>query len=581
MRALIRYFPRLLLVARVLLSHVFLPYAFRRARGAEGARRARTALEKLGGPWIKLGQALALRFDLLPAAYCHEFLKLLSEVPPFPFGDAREVIRRELDGYPEQVFSAFDREPFAAASIGQVYRAVLPTGETVAVKVQRPGIDRAFRADIELMYVISTLLGWLRIFGGTNAHDVIDEFARWTANELDYRLEGQQGDRLRANAQGDALERDARVYWRYSTRRVLTTEYLDGIPLLHVLRAVRSRDRSFLEDFRDAGYDLEAIVRHVDWNMFNQMHVDGYFHADLHPANLLVLPGNVIGYVDFGIVGQLSEELRESLTQYTWLLYQGESERAIGELLRWVQASDRTDPVAGRADLVRAHEEFLDHVRQPGTAAAHRAVADCALDVLSAIRRNNMVLAPAIVAYLKTLLTADTLRFQLAPDYDLPRHVEDFFGRIVLEQVTEFFDPRRLARFAYTYGFRLRRVLDRWEGDQQFVDTLAAFATDIQQGVDAARRRLVLFALLALAGAAGLLLVLQPSTAGFFAPVRAVLPNPGWLAPAFVAVVILAGLALALQAQQLRRPARRAATLRALAGGRERRTYRRRVRFDT
>ena len=294
-----------------------LPMADRRS----GPVRMRLALESLGGAWLKLGQMLALRYDLLPPAYCDELFKLLNRVGPFPYEDVRRIVREELGGEPETVFQSFEPESFAAASIGQVHRAVLHNGDRVAVKVQRPGIRQTLQADIDLMYGTSWLLDRVHLFGVGRSRDLIDEFARWTGDELDYMVEARQAVLLWENAQGDRYERIARVYRDYTTPRVLTTELLEGIPLIEIMVARREGDRAYLDALAAAGHDLDRIVRRLDWNMLNQVFVFGYFHADLHPANLFVLPGDGIGYVDFGIVGQLPNRVRDSLTRYSWLLF--------------------------------------------------------------------------------------------------------------------------------------------------------------------------------------------------------------------------------------------------------------------
>src|SRR3954453_15765870 len=204
-----------------------LPGSDRRSRPV----RTRLAFEGLGGAWIKLGQMLALRFDLLPTAYCNELFNLLNKVAPFPYADVRKIIRTELGGEPETVFKSFTPESFAGASIGQVHRAVLHTGEAVAVKVQRPGIRQTLQADIHLMYAMTWLLDWTHLFGVTRSRQVIDEFARWTADELDYLIEARQAVLLWEHSKGDKVERIARVHRDYTTSRVLTTELITGIPL--------------------------------------------------------------------------------------------------------------------------------------------------------------------------------------------------------------------------------------------------------------------------------------------------------------------------------------------------------------
>ena len=158
------------------------------------------------------------------------------------------------------------------------------------------------------MYSTTRILDWSHVFGATRSREVIDEFARWTADELDYLVEARQAVLLYQNAQGDKVERIARVHRDYTTSRVLTTELIVGIPLIEIMIAKREGNTAYLEALAARGHDLDRIVRNLDWNMLNQVYVFGYFHADLHPANLFVLPGDAIGYVDFGIVGQLPDQ---------------------------------------------------------------------------------------------------------------------------------------------------------------------------------------------------------------------------------------------------------------------------------
>ena len=161
------------------------------------------------------------------------------------------------------------------------------------------------------MYSVTWLLDWTRLFGGTRSREVIDEFARWTADEVDYLVEARQAVLLHEHAKGDRYERIARVYRDYTTSRVLTTELIEGIPLIEVMVAKRDGDLAYLDAARGSPATTSTgSCRHLDWNMLNQVFVFGYFHADLHPANIFVLDGDAIGYVDFGIVGQLPNRVR-------------------------------------------------------------------------------------------------------------------------------------------------------------------------------------------------------------------------------------------------------------------------------
>jgi ubiquinone biosynthesis protein len=460
----------------------------------------RLAFEHLGGSWIKLGQMLATRFDLLPASFCHELFKLLNEVKPFPYDQVREVIKQELGGYPEEIYLKFDPTPFAAASIGQVHRAVLPSGHPVAVKVQRPDARQVFAADIQIMYAVSRLLNWVGLFGTTGSKQVIDEFARWTADELDYLVEARQGVRLRDNAAGDPLQHIARVWGDFTTTRVLTLDLVNGISLIEIVNAVRVGDRDYLDQLEAAGHDLHRIVRHLDWNMLNQIHAYGFFHADLHPANLFVLPGDAIGYVDFGIVGKLSGDTRRSLTRYSWLLFQGETDRAMAELMRWVAPASVSRVEVARNELVRVHEEFIITVSAAGQITTKGAGMAFAAGILDIVRRHGIVLSPNVIAYLRTLISADGLRFELAPDYDLPWHVQRFFGRLIAKEAKGSIQPQQAVLSAYDTGLRVNRILEAADAQLLMVSNVEARIRNLQNRVKGASKWLLTLAVLLIVG---------------------------------------------------------------------------------
>ncbi len=523
MRTLFKHPRRVWLVFSVFVRYFIAPSI--RLPGSDrrsGPVRTRLAFEELGGAWIKLGQMLALRFDLLPTAYCDELFKLLNQVAPFSYEGVREIIRSELGGEPETVFQSFSTESFAAASIGQVHRAVLPSGEQVAVKVQRPGIRQTLQADIHLMYAMTWLLDWTHLFGGTRSRDVIDEFARWTADELDYLVEARQAVLLYEHAKDDTYERIARVHRDYTTSRVLTTEFIDGIPLIEIMIAKRDGDDAYLAALAAAGHDLDRIVRHLDWNMLNQVYVFGYFHADLHPANLFVLADDAIGYVDFGIVGQLPDSVRESLTRYSWLLFRGEVEAAVRELMRWLAPTAATDADEARRRLIRLHQAFLydtvaEHSRgttgAPGPALrpTENPYSKLAVDILETVRVQALNLSPSIVSYLKMLVTLGTLRHQLAVEYDLPSNVRNFIRRLARQQSLSLLDPRRTFDRLYAASGRMQRALDFvdfLEAQQPVILEAEASLFGFRRKMQSARRGLIRLGLSVLVVGAALYVVL-------------------------------------------------------------------------
>ena len=357
-------FRRLIQILGAVLKYGVLPeLKLTRRRRLPRPVRLRLALEELGATWIKLGQALALRFDLLPPSYCYELFQLFNEVAPFPYADVKSIILSEFGRDVSEVYSWFDPEPFAAASIGQVHRATLPSGESVAVKVQRPGIEDRVETDLRLMYRMAFLPDLMRLFGGTPTRVVIDEFASWLDEELDYVTEAMNAYTIRENARFDPIEYNPKVWLEFSTERVLTLEYIDGIPVSDILTDLRRDRGECIARLRKQGCDLDQVAANIVWNFLNQVYVIGLFHADLHPANLLVLPGNRIGYVDFGITGRLPANVRQSLALFARRLLRGDVDGAMVELTRWVTPSTRTVQGDAIDELKELARGFLFELR--------------------------------------------------------------------------------------------------------------------------------------------------------------------------------------------------------------------------
>jgi len=403
-----------------------------RRRRAPGPVRLRRALERLGGAWIKLGQLLALRFDLLPEAYCVELFDLLNRVTPFPYAEVESIIRRELGRPVDELFASFERNPFGSASIGQVHDAVLHDGRRVAVKVQRPGIDALFMCDIALMYRISRVLDWTHVFGGTRSREVIDELARWTREELDYTVEAANAATMRAAVRDASTEYDPEIFFDYTSRRVLTAERLDGLLLVDIIRDLREdRDRA-TQRLREAGHDLDRAATNIVWNFLSQAYATGIFHGDLHPANLLLLEEDRIGYVDFGIIGRLSESVHESLGRYAMRLFGGESGAAVEDFLGWMRPSKATNLAVAKREMTELTERFLENLER---ATSHRRelLARYQIDLLSATRAHRMVIDPAVILYMKVVLTIDAVTTELAPALDLQSLHARFFAELIIE----------------------------------------------------------------------------------------------------------------------------------------------------
>ncbi len=453
-------FARLFQILRAALTYGVLPeLKLTSRRRVPRPVRLRLAFEDLGATWIKLGQALALRFDLLPASYCFELFQLFNEVAPFPYADVEGIIRSEFGHDVSDVYSWFDPEPFAAASIGQVHRATLPSGESVAVKVQRPGIEDRVETDLRLMYRMAFLPDLMRLFGGTRTRDLIDEFARWLDDELDYVTEAMNAHTIRENARFDPIEYNPRVWLDYSTERVLTLEYVDGIPVSDILTDLRRDRGECVARLREQGCDLDQVAANIVWNFLNQVYVIGLFHADLHPANLLVLPGNRIGYVDFGITGRLPATVRASLLLFARRLLMGDVDGAMVELTRWVTPSTRTVQRDAVDELKALALGFLFELG--ATQQSRQALAAAyQIALLGAIRRHHMAVDPIVLSYVKAVITMDSITTELSPTFDPVKHELRFFSALTLDEVHDSLKPAELVNTVMDYRYRIDRALD-------------------------------------------------------------------------------------------------------------------------
>ncbi|HMB45938.1 MAG TPA: AarF/ABC1/UbiB kinase family protein [Candidatus Methanoperedens sp.] len=267
------------------------------------ALRLRLALEELGPTFIKFGQILSTRHDLVPKEYIEELEKLQDNVPPFELSEAKKVIEREFEEKIEDIFRTFNPEQIAAASIGQVYRATLYQGEEVAVKVMRPGIETIIETDIAILMGMARFAEkHLKESKFFNPVGFVDEFSRIIRHEIDYTHEAQNAERFYSNFQGSSTVKIPRMYWEYSTKHVLCQEFSEGIRI------------SDLQKLEEAGLDKKKISTDLANAYLKMIFEDGFYHADPHPGNIFVSPEGKIIFLDFGMAGHIDPALRESLT---------------------------------------------------------------------------------------------------------------------------------------------------------------------------------------------------------------------------------------------------------------------------
>ncbi len=311
----------------------------------------RKFLEDRGPTFVKLGQFLALRPDLLPQEYCDELIKLLDRVPPFSWEEARAILTAELGRDPRDIFLSIDQRPLAAGSLAQVHRAVLPDGTEVAVKVQRPHVAEVVRRDLRR----GRLLAWLLERSGVSLviapGELVKELSSWLTEELDFRRELANLTRLHKLAAESAESRIPRPYPELSTARVLTATYLPGIRFTEILRAIQPGVNEPAQPVSAPGIDYRTLAEHLVRSTLEQIFRWQFFHADLHPGNLLALPDNVIGYVDFGLCDELDTQVRGSQLRYLTAVYNGDRPAMFKALTEILVAGPDTDLEAFRREF--------------------------------------------------------------------------------------------------------------------------------------------------------------------------------------------------------------------------------------
>ena len=405
--------------------------------GSDRGRHLREMLDELGPTFVKFGQLLSTRPDVVPPDIVAELRGLQDDVRPFPFAQVRQVVEQELGLTLEQAFLRFEEQPIAAASIGQVHRATLPNGHEVAVKVQRPNAPRQIESDLALLYQAARMIKErVRALDFIDAHELVDEFARFIRQELDYKLEARNADTFRRNFAGSELVVVPQVYWTYSGARMLTLEFLEGVQLADL-----DLDTTSLEERRELAYRvtktwMEMIFRH------------GFFHGDPHPANVLVLEGGRIGLVDFGLVGKLTDE---DMARLTRLFIDAATEnvdalpRRLGELgVRYPKEREEEFRTALRELFYRYY----------GASLAEIDPIQVIREAFGLIYSMNLRLPTRFVMLDKAIATLGAVGVDLYPEFNVFEVAQPYARELMLERFT----PQRMAQRLQKEGRELAGV---------------------------------------------------------------------------------------------------------------------------
>jgi ubiquinone biosynthesis protein len=408
------------------------------------SQRMRMAFEELGPTYIKLGQVLSTRPDLMPADFVNELAKLQDEVPPFPFGEVKDAVEAEFGKPSEELFDELEEQPLASASIGQVHKARLKDGEAVAVKIQRPGIQKVIEVDLEIMLHLTTLAErHIKEFEIHRPVKIVEEFARTLEKEIDYNIEATHMQRIARQFLDHPYVWIPVVFREFTTSRVLTTELIDGIKI------------SKIEKLETAGLDKKVIADRIVGLVLKQAFDHGFFHADPHPGNIFVLSDNIICMVDFGMMGTVDRRTREEFVDLIDSVIHQHEVKTTQVLLNLTEWDEQPDIRA----LEREVADFMGrHLYKP---LKDMEIGKLLQDLIELTIRFRLRIPPDIFLMIKALSAVENIGRTLDPEFDLIAHATPFIKRIKLER----FAPKRLSADVFDMMSRLLQFLQQFPKD--------------------------------------------------------------------------------------------------------------------
>jgi ubiquinone biosynthesis protein len=415
--------------------------------------RIRLALTELGPTFVKMGQILATRVDVFPPAWIAEFEKLHSKVPPVPFEQLRPGLEQLWGRGVEEVFASFELEPFAAASIAQVHRARLRDGVPVVVKIRRPDILPKIEADLRILSHLARLMEiQMPDVRRYRPVQIVGQLKRSLLREFDLIKEARNLESFAERFKEDGTVHIPRVYWEYCAETVNVQEELVGVPGTEMARA------------RMEGFDLKLLAARGADAVLRMILIDGYFHADPHPGNVVYLPGNRLGLLDFGMVGRITDSRREQLIDFLEALIHKDEAGMLNVLTLW----------AGDAEIDEEHLAY--DISEMVFGYDNLTLKDIRIgallsEVTAVMRDNHLSLPPDLTLLFKAIITLEGLGYQLDPDFHMVDHLTPFVRRVIEAR----YSPQALAR-------RTRRGL------QEIAEIVVGLPRDVARLFRMARR---------------------------------------------------------------------------------------------
>ena len=375
--------------------------------------RLRKTMEELGGGYVKLGQLLSLRPDLVPQEYCDEFRKLLDKMPAFKYEQAKKIIEEELNTPLNKVFKSFDKKPIGSASIAQVHQAKLLNGKQVVVKIQRPKVKQQFESDIQIMYYLAHKVD--KYFKDTTVSpiQIVQEFERYTKNELNFKIEADNIEQFYAVFKKSVKFMTPQVHMQYTTCKVLVMDYIHGTKLSEIIDKISPKIK-------------KEIIKNIADAVFKQIMDAGIFHADLHPGNILILPRRKIALLDFGIIGKLDKELKRYTLDMIVALVNSDSREVVRTLLKIGLPTEQTNLENFQLDVENIMRDWNPASSIRATHVLHR--------LFNACIRNHIRLPSDLILLAKALITAEGTCTQLDPNFNFVEYAKPKIATILKKQ---------------------------------------------------------------------------------------------------------------------------------------------------
>jgi len=383
--------------------------------------------EELGGTFVKLGQLLSVRPDLLPTAFCDAFRELQDNVPEFSGEEAVRIIELELKKPIRALFSHFEKKPIAAASIGQVHKATLKNGRKVVVKVQRPGIRKLIDTDIDILFHLAQLIAHHYHPKLFDPVAIIREFERYTHDELDYNAEARNIERFHQNFQHDKITKIPSVHWSHTSERVLTMDFIHGYKISEVKDKL-SKARKKL------------VAKRVVNAVYKQVFVDGFFHADPHPGNIFVRENDYIAFLDFGIVGRFDEELKDKVVNLFVAMISADVDSMAKAMTDLGVIGQNINTEFLERDLTATLGQYY------GSSLEKVNLSTLFNQMLEVAKKNNMTMPTDLVLLGKSIVTVEGFAVELDPKFNLVKFSKPFVKKLARRKLKPDYLAKRVLK---------------------------------------------------------------------------------------------------------------------------------------